>query len=79
MRSIFYSIKIKIKSILLHLNTYSLAAKYAKKIGFTAPLMLEPKPREPSKEQYDFDAATTHAFLLSHGLDKLKQFQLNIE
>ena len=56
-----------------------MAAKYAKKIGFKGPLMLEPKPREPSSSQYDSDAATTHAFLLFHGLDKYNQFKLNIE
>lgn len=58
---------------------FRMAAKYAQKIGFKGPLMLEPKPKEPSASQYDTDAATTHAFLLSHGLDKFKQFKLNIE
>jgi xylose isomerase len=56
-----------------------MAANYARKIGFLGTLMLEPKPKEPSKHQYDYDAATTHAFLMAHGLDKLKQFSLNIE
>ncbi|KAH7624004.1 hypothetical protein Ndes2526B_g01256 [Nannochloris sp. 'desiccata'] len=56
-----------------------MAAMYARKIGFLGSLMLEPKPKEPSKHQYDYDAATTHAFLMAHGLDKLKQFSLNIE
>jgi xylose isomerase len=56
-----------------------MAATYAKKIGFLGSLMLEPKPKEPSKHQYDYDAATTHAFLMAHGLDKLGKFSLNIE
>ncbi len=53
------------------------AAAHARKIGFSGALMLEPKPQEPTKHQYDYDAATTHAFLLRHGLEK--DFALNIE
>lgn len=54
-----------------------MAAKYAKHIGFRGTLMLEPKPQEPSKHQYDWDAATTRAFLLANNLEK--DFKLNIE
>ena len=39
--------------------------------------MIEPKPKEPSKHQYDFDAATTMAFILKYGLEK--DFKLNLE
>lgn len=56
-----------------------LAARYANKIGFHGHLMLEPKPQEPAKHQYDFDAATTHAFLLRHRLLDGGLFGLNIE
>jgi xylose isomerase len=54
-----------------------MAVKYAKHIGFRGTLMLEPKPQEPSKHQYDWDAATTRAFLMANGLEK--DFKLNIE
>lgn len=54
-----------------------LAVDYAKEIGFDAQFLIEPKPKEPSKHQYDFDAATTISFLQSYGL--IDQFKLNIE
>lgn len=50
---------------------------YGRKIGFTGDFYIEPKPKEPTKHQYDFDAATTVGFLITHGLDK--DFKLNIE
>ena len=50
---------------------------YKHKIGFQGTILLEPKPREPSKHQYDFDVATVHGFLLKHGLDK--EIKVNIE
>ncbi len=54
-----------------------MAVDYKKKIGFTGQLYIEPKPKEPTKHQYDFDAAACHAFLLANGLaDELK---MNIE
>jgi len=56
---------------------YQLAIDYAKEIGFTGQFLIEPKPKEPTKHQYDFDSATTIAFLKSYGLDK--HFKLNIE
>ncbi|KAF8060613.1 hypothetical protein HT031_004790 [Scenedesmus sp. PABB004] len=55
----------------------SMAAAYKKKIGFKGTLLLEPKPQEPTKHQYDWDAATTTAFLRRYGLTK--EFKLNIE
>ena len=54
-----------------------LARDYGRKIGFQGDFLIEPKPMEPSKHQYDFDAATTIGFLRHYGLDK--DFKLNIE
>lgn len=54
-----------------------MAVDYAKEIGFDAQFLIEPKPKEPSKHQYDFDAATAIAFLQSYGLKD--KFKLNIE
>ena len=54
-----------------------MSVDYAKEIGFDAQFLIEPKPKEPSKHQYDFDAATTISFLQSYGL--IDQFKLNIE
>jgi len=56
---------------------FHLAVDYAKKIGFTGQFLIEPKPKEPTVHQYDFDAANVVAFLRTHGLDK--HFKLNIE
>ena len=54
-----------------------MAADYAKSIGFTGQFLFEPKPKEPTKHQYDFDAAACLNFLRQYGLqDKVK---LNIE
>lgn len=50
---------------------------YARKQGFTGEFYIEPKPKEPMKHQYDFDAATAIGFLRQYGLDK--DFKLNIE
>jgi len=55
----------------------SLAVKYKKEIGFEGQLLIEPKPREPTKHQYDYDAQTVIGFLKQYGLDK--DFKLNIE
>ena len=54
-----------------------MAVDYKKKIGFTGQFLIEPKPAEPSKHQYDFDAATTLGFLRAY--DLLNDFKLNIE
>jgi len=54
-----------------------MAVDYKKEIGFQGQLLIEPKPKEPTKHQYDFDAATVIGFLKMHGLDK--DFKLNIE
>jgi len=54
-----------------------MAVDYGRKIGFTGDFYIEPKPKEPMKHQYDFDAATSICFLRQYGLDK--DFKLNIE
>ncbi|MEM7682774.1 MAG: xylose isomerase [Planctomycetota bacterium] len=54
-----------------------MAVDYAKQVGFAGQFYIEPKPKEPTAHQYDFDAQSCHAFLLSHGLEN--DFQLNIE
>ncbi|EIE22260.1 xylose isomerase [Coccomyxa subellipsoidea C-169] len=53
------------------------AVAYKKKIGFKGALLLEPKPQEPTKHQYDWDAATTMGFLNQYGLSD--EFKLNVE
>jgi xylose isomerase len=47
------------------------------KIGFKGALLIEPKPQEPTKHQYDYDVATVHGFLTQFGLEK--EIQVNIE
>jgi xylose isomerase len=55
----------------------SLARDYGRKNGFKGTFLVEPKPMEPSKHQYDFDAATIIGFLRKYKLDK--DFKLNVE
>jgi xylose isomerase len=55
----------------------SLVVEHKHKIGFKGALLLEPKPREPSKHQYDFDVATVYGFLVRYGLEK--EVKVNIE
>ena len=54
-----------------------LVAEHKAKIGFEGTLLIEPKPMEPTKHQYDYDAATVHGFLVRHGLEG--EYRLNIE
>jgi len=54
-----------------------MAVAYGRSIGFTGDFYIEPKPKEPMKHQYDFDAATAIGFLRQYGLDK--DFRMNIE
>lgn len=54
-----------------------MAVEYGRSIGFTGDFFIEPKPKEPMKHQYDFDAATAIGFLRYYGLDK--DFKMNIE
>ena len=56
---------------------FHLAVDYAKRIGFAGKFFIEPKPKEPSKHQYDYDAATAIGFLREFGL--LEHFALNVE
>jgi len=58
-------------------NLMKMAVEYGRSIGFNGDFYIEPKPKEPMKHQYDFDAATAIGFLRSYGLDK--DFKLNIE
>ena len=53
------------------------ARDYARSKGFTGTFLIEPKPMEPSKHQYDVDTETVCGFLKAHGLDK--DFKVNIE
>ena len=54
-----------------------MAVDYAKSIGFKGQFLIEPKPKEPTKHQYDFDVASGIAFLRTYGLDR--HFKFNIE
>jgi len=56
---------------------FHLAVDYKKKIGFTGQFLIEPKPKEPTTHQYDFDAAACLNFLRQYGL--MDHFKLNIE
>ncbi|MDE5565298.1 MAG: xylose isomerase [Oscillospiraceae bacterium] len=55
----------------------TLAKDYGRSIGFTGDFYVEPKPKEPTKHQYDFDSATVIGFLNKYGL--ADDFKLNIE
>ncbi|MBN1765309.1 MAG: xylose isomerase [Sedimentisphaerales bacterium] len=54
-----------------------MAVDHKKNIGFGGQLLIEPKPKEPTKHQYDFDAGNCIAFLQKYGL--MDHFKLNIE
>ena len=56
---------------------FKMCIDYAKRINHLPQFLIEPKPKEPSKHQYDFDAATTLAFLQKY--DLLDYFKLNLE
>jgi xylose isomerase len=67
-----------IKKELDHLAAFfRMAVEYKTKIGAKFQFLIEPKPREPTKHQYDYDAQTVISFLKSYGLDQ--HFKLNIE
>jgi xylose isomerase len=55
----------------------TLVAEYKHDIGFTGTLLIEPKPQEPTKHQYDYDCATVHGFLDRY--DLLGEYFVNIE
>lgn len=56
---------------------FKMACDYADKIGFTGQFLIEPKPKEPSGHQYDYDAQTVYGFLKTYGLEN--RFKVNIE
>src|SRR5262249_14593150 len=56
---------------------FHLAVDYRKRIGFTGQFLIEPKPKEPTVHQYDYDAANVIAFLRGYGL--AEHFKLNLE
>ena len=55
----------------------SMVVDYKHKIGFKGQILVEPKPQEPSKHQYDYDAATCYGFLQKYGLEN--EVKLNLE
>jgi xylose isomerase len=55
----------------------AMVAEHKHRIGFKGTLLIEPKPQEPTKHQYDYDAATVHGFLARHGLED--EYRLNLE
>ncbi|MCE4564975.1 xylose isomerase [Maribellus sp. CM-23] len=66
------------KRELAHLGKFlTIARDYGRKAGFNGTFFIEPKPMEPTKHQYDYDAQTVIGFLKEHGLEK--DFKLNIE
>ncbi|SPE25015.1 D-xylose isomerase [Candidatus Sulfopaludibacter sp. SbA3] len=54
-----------------------MVVEHKHKIGFNGTILIEPKPHEPTKHQYDFDVETVYAFLIANGLEK--EVRLNIE
>ena len=55
----------------------NLVVDYKYKIGFKGTILVEPKPQEPTKHQYDYDVATVYGFLKRHGLEN--EVKVNIE
>lgn len=55
----------------------NLVVDYKHKIGFTGQILIEPKPQEPTKHQYDYDVATVYGFLKRYGLED--EVKVNIE
>ena len=67
-----------LKTELDHMGRFlNMVVEYKHKIGFKGTILVEPKPQEPSKHQYDYDAATCIGFLRKYGLEK--EVKLNIE
>jgi xylose isomerase len=56
---------------------FNLVIEHKHKIGFKGTILIEPKPREPTKHQYDFDTASVYGFLKAYGLEK--EVKVNIE
>lgn len=55
----------------------NMVVEYKHKIGFEGAILIEPKPQEPTKHQYDYDVATVYGFLKRHGLEN--EVKVNIE
>jgi xylose isomerase len=55
----------------------TLVAEHKRRIGFKGTLLIEPKPQEPTKHQYDYDAATVYGFLARHDLEG--EYRVNLE
>jgi xylose isomerase len=55
----------------------AMVAEHKHRIGFKGQLLIEPKPQEPTKHQYDYDAATVFGFLARHGLEG--EYKVNLE
>jgi xylose isomerase len=55
----------------------NLVVEHKHKIGFTGQILIEPKPSEPTKHQYDYDVGTVYGFLKAHGLEK--EVKVNLE
>ena len=67
-----------IKQELAQLGRFmQMVVEHKHRIGFKGTILIEPKPREPTKHQYDFDVATVFGFLQKHGLEK--EIKVNIE
>lgn len=74
----FSLLNTNMKRELEHLGMFLQKARdYARSQGFTGSFLIEPKPMEPTKHQYDFDTATVAGFLNKYGLEK--DFKVNIE
>ncbi|AGH47006.1 xylose isomerase [Paraglaciecola psychrophila] len=56
---------------------FTMVAEHKHKIGFKGALLIEPKPQEPTKHQYDYDTASVYGFLKQYGLEQ--EFKVNIE
>ncbi|MEO8152632.1 MAG: xylose isomerase [Rhizobacter sp.] len=68
------NVKIEMENLARFLK---MAVEYKHKIGLKGPILIEPKPREPTKHQYDFDSATVFGFLKANGLEN--EVKVNIE
>ncbi|HUL64741.1 MAG TPA: xylose isomerase [Burkholderiaceae bacterium] len=55
----------------------TMVVEHKHKIGFKGTILIEPKPAEPTKHQYDYDVATVHGFLRTYGLER--EIKVNIE
>ena len=71
-------LKTDMKRELSHMAAFlQMAVDYKKQIKFKGQFYIEPKPKEPTKHQYDFDTGTVYGFLKAHGLEN--DFKMNIE